>query len=347
MDLELRHLKLVLAIAETGNMTRAGSRLHLTQSALSHQLRDAEESLGALLFTRMPRRMVLTAAGERLLRAARMVLTELGEAAQEIGRGVLGGRHVLRIATQCYTVYHWLPSRVRQYEKQFPGAEVQVVAEATPHPYASLLEGKLDLAIINTPVRDRLIRYAPLFLDEFVAIVAPQHRVASQRFVELRDFADETLFIYPPREESCFLTQILAPAGVTPRNVQQIQLTEAMIELVKGGMGVAVLARWAVAPHVASGSIRALPITKSGWRRQWQAAVLRNQPSDPHREAFVRLLQDHPIPGPLNARALGCRMRTASTRRQEPVPEHFAVGWKPARVLKRGRASKEGRGSQE
>src|ERR1700733_10121275 len=84
MNLEIRHLKLIAAIADTGSMTRAGNRLHLTQSALSHQLRDAEETLGSRLFVRQRGKMTLTAAGERLLRSARTVIEELDRAEKEI-----------------------------------------------------------------------------------------------------------------------------------------------------------------------------------------------------------------------------------------------------------------------
>ena len=84
--LDLRHLQLVRAIAEEGSVTRAGLRLHLTQSALSHQLRDAEERLGVRLFERVGRRLLLAPAGERLLRSARTVLEELERAEEEVGR---------------------------------------------------------------------------------------------------------------------------------------------------------------------------------------------------------------------------------------------------------------------
>ena len=115
MNLEIRHLKLIAAIADTGSMTRAGNRLHLTQSALSHQLRDAEETLGTRLFVRQRGKMTLTAPGERLLRSARAVIEELDRAEKEIrdtNGSVNAERGLIRLSTECYTVYHWLPPQI-------------------------------------------------------------------------------------------------------------------------------------------------------------------------------------------------------------------------------------------
>ena len=300
MDLELRHLRLVQAIAEEGGMTRAAHRLHLTQSALSHQLRIAEEQVRASLFTRLPRKMSLTPAGERLLQTARAVFSELDEAERDLHNVNHVPRSVIRLATQCYTVYHWLPRRILLFEKRYPGAEIRVVGEATRHPFEALHEGKLDLAIVCNPIRDRRIEYVPLFEDELVVIVSPEHRLARQQVVEPHDLADETAFIYPPRKESTFLNRILLPAGVMPKSVQEIELTEAIIELVKGGLGVAALARWAVAPHLKAGTLRALTLKGGAIFRQWSAARLRRGPDAPHLDAFVELLREYPISEPLS-----------------------------------------------
>src|SRR3954451_9269285 len=102
MDLEIRHLRLVAAVAAVGSLTRAGDQLHLTQSALSHQLRDIESRLGAALFLRVGKRLLLTPAGERLLEWATDVLGRLEQTEQEIrerGRARAGR---LRITTECY-----------------------------------------------------------------------------------------------------------------------------------------------------------------------------------------------------------------------------------------------------
>jgi LysR family transcriptional regulator, regulator for metE and metH len=297
MHLEIRHLKLVAAIAETGSVTRAGNRLHLTQSALSHQLRDAEEQLGTPLFERRNRHMALTTAGERLLRSARTVLEELERAEREIqhSNGNVAPQVSLRLSTQCYTVYYWLPPRVKLFQRRFPAVEFQLAIDATDNPYEALLEGKLDLAIVCDPIRNRRIRYTPLFEDEVVLIVPPGHRLAGKSYVAMCDLAEENLFVFPPKDDSTLLMKMLAPAGVTPRRVQEVMLTEVIIEMVRGGMGVASMATWAVAPQLASGALIGLRLTEQGWRRTWSAAQVRDKNAPPYVEEFIRLLAEHPI----------------------------------------------------
>ena len=107
--LEVRHLSLVNEIASTGSVTRAAERLHLTQSALSHQLRDIESRLGIQLFLRLGKKMVLTPPGERVLGAAKRVLDEIGRTEEDLKLMSQNGKGVLRLCTQCNTGYHWLP----------------------------------------------------------------------------------------------------------------------------------------------------------------------------------------------------------------------------------------------
>src|SRR5215471_9012903 len=99
MELELRHLKLVEAIAAEGTMTRAAARLYITQSALSHQLAGLEETLGVTLFQRMPRGMVLTRPGEKLLECARSVLRAVREAQELVSAAESEAQGTLRIST--------------------------------------------------------------------------------------------------------------------------------------------------------------------------------------------------------------------------------------------------------
>jgi LysR family transcriptional regulator for metE and metH len=296
MALEVRHLELVRAIAEEGSVTRAGLRLHLTQSALSHQLRDAEERLGVRLFDRVGRRLLLSAAGERLLDAARSVLAELDRVEAELRGGAAKPRERIRLTTQCYTVYHWLPLRLRRFQRAHPDVEIEVVAGATEDPIPALAGGQIDLAIVHRHGRDPRLRFRPLFRDEMVVVMPKAHPLTRSRFVAAADLASERLILYSTRRESNLVfREVLIPAGVAASRVTHIQLTEAIVEMVKAGLGVSVLARWSVAPQLERGELVARPLTRGGKYRTWSAAYRgRNAPG--HLLAFVDLLAKHPLP---------------------------------------------------
>jgi LysR family transcriptional regulator for metE and metH len=293
MDLEVRHLQLVAAVADMGSLTRAGDRLHLTQSALSHQLRSIESRLGTALFLRVGKRLVLTPAGERLLASAKDVLERLAQAEEDIRR--MGKEHagVLRITTECYTCYHWLPPLLMRYRRKFPRVEVRIDVEATRAPIEGLLAGRLDLAIVTAPVSDRRLVSKKLFEDEVVLIAARDHRFAQQPHVKLSELRDETFYIYPPREESRVLQEVLLPNGISPARIEEVQLTEAITELVKAGLGVAALARWAVQPLVDAGAIVARPLTARGVHREWRAAMPKDLARADYVVEFLDLLEQH------------------------------------------------------
>jgi LysR family transcriptional regulator for metE and metH len=293
MDLEIRHLQLVAAVADVGSLTRAGDQLHLTQSALSHQLRDIESRLGAALFLRVGKRLVLTPAGERLLSSATDVLERLRQTEhdiREMGRDRAG---ILRITTECYTCYHWLPPLLLRYRRTFPRVEVRIDVEATHHPLEMLLAGKIDLGLLSTPVRDRRLVSRRVFDDELVLIASKQHRFAQQTHVRLAQMRDETLFVYPPKEESGPLQNVLRPAGAVPARVEEVQLTEAITELVKAGLGVAILARWAVQPLIDAGSIVGRALPARGMHRVWSAVMPKDLARADYVMEFIDLLEKH------------------------------------------------------
>jgi LysR family transcriptional regulator, regulator for metE and metH len=289
--LEVRHLRLVAEVAAHRSITRAAQRLNLTQSALSHQLRDAEEKLGTPLFRRANRKMALTAAGEKLLESARRILSDLKSTEDQI-QGFQGPSGTLRLTTECYTCYHWLPPVLEAVQEKFPQVDVRIELEATSKPLAALLEGKLDVAIVSTKRNDRRIRYEPLFADELMVIMTPGHRLAKQSWIRPADLAQETLLIYPPRRESTLL-KLLAGEGLDARAILEVPLTEAIIEMASAGIGIGFLARWAIAPKLLAGGLIARPLTKAGYQRHWQAATLQRQQPPEHVSQFLKLLREN------------------------------------------------------
>jgi len=293
MDLEVRHLQLVAAVAEVGSLTRAGDRLHLTQSALSHQLRDIESRLGAALFLRVGKRLVLTRAGERLLESAKDVLERLERTERDIRQMGKERAGVLRLTTECYTCYHWLPPLLIRYRKKFPRVEVRIDVAATGRPIENLLAGKLDLAITSAETSDRRLVSRPVFEDELMVMASRHHRFAQQTHIRLSEMRDETLFVYPPKEESRVLQEVLLPAGAVPARIEEVLLTEAITELVKAGLGVAVLAPWSVRPLLDAGAIVARPLTARGLHREWRATMPKDLARVDYVREFIDLLQEN------------------------------------------------------
>ena len=297
----MRHLRLIAAIAEQGSVTAAGRVLDLTQPALSHQLRELEARLRSPLFVRTARRMVLTPAGEQLAHIARGVLGQVDAFERQVVDGDFAdARGVIRIATECYTAYHWLPAVLRDFRDRWPNVDLRVSAEHTSAPIAALRNGRLDLALVYTPVTDRRIRLEPLFDDELVLVTAPDHRFAGREFVPLGELSDERFFIYTSSDPvSTVRREILEPAGVHRSQITQLQLTEAIVELVAAGLGVAILARWAVLPAVRSGSVQTTRIGRKGFRRTWFTAARSADVTPAYHADLIELLRRHLGAGPV------------------------------------------------
>jgi LysR family transcriptional regulator for metE and metH len=200
----------------------------------------------------------------------------------------------LRLSTECYTCYHWLPPVLKAFSVEYPGVRVTIVADATRQPVPALLAGRLDVAVVGSPETDPRLHYEHLFRDELVVIVSPDHRLATRRLVRPEDFADEHLIVYTmPDEENSLLRDVLAPAGVTPREISRIQLTEAIVEMVRAGLGISVLAKWAVRPYLESGDLAAVRLTQRGCRREWRAAMAPTASALPHVRALVRAIREN------------------------------------------------------
>lgn len=305
--LEVRHLRLVRAIAEEGGPTRAAARLHLTQSAVSHQLADLEGRLGVQLFSRVRRKLNLTAAGARLLEAGKDLLTGLERVERDLHRVGSAKRETLRLTVESFTSYHWLPAVMAALAEDHPLVDVRIVLEARREPLAALLRGSLDLAIVSSPVRDRELVVVPLGDDEWTVILAPGHPLARRRFVSAVELGGETLFAHDaPKGDVERLRDIAAAEHAPLPRVEMVPLTDALVELVKAGLGLGLVSKWAVAPFVARGEVVPRTFTRAGLPERWSAVYRRDAV---HRLPLARvaaLVQQHAgLPKPLRAPAAG------------------------------------------
>jgi LysR family transcriptional regulator for metE and metH len=274
--LDVRHLEMLTTIADLGSLAEAAQVLGVTASALSHRIREAERRLGVRLFTRVGRGLRLTPAADLLRQAAVRLLAELEQvetAAANMGRGV---RHVVRIGIGTYTSYHWLPAFLAGFRAASPEIQVEIVANAVTAPLPALLERTIDVAIVSDGPLPAGLGALPLFDDELVAILPPGHRLAGRPSIEAADLQDEDVLTYSlttvPGHE---VDQFWRPSRVSPRRIVRVEQVDAIVELVKAGFGVSILTRWAMAPHLAAGTLACCALGPGGIALGW-SAVLRD-----------------------------------------------------------------------
>jgi LysR family transcriptional regulator for metE and metH len=303
--LEVRHLRLVRAIAQEGGPTRAAAQLHLTQSAVSHQLAELEGRLGVALFTRVRRKLQLTPAGSRLLEFSHTALADLARVEHDLRHAGASARQRLRITTESFTCYHWLPSVLPELRRDFPEVDVRIAIEARTRPLAALLAGQLDFAIVSSKVRDRELVVERLFDDEWVVILPPGHRLCQRPYVRAADLAGLTLFTHEASpQDAARMRDLLVAERASMPELQLVPLTEAIVELVKADLGIGLMSRWAVAPHEASGQLVTRRFTKAGLSERWSAVYRRDAVARLPLQRFAELLRARPPLGALKSRAV-------------------------------------------
>jgi LysR family transcriptional regulator for metE and metH len=290
--LNLKHLMLLQTVAEEGTLTRAGEKLFLSQSALSHQLKEMETSIGLPVFHRVKKRLVLTETGIMILNASRNVMKELDNIKVEINLRLNGQSGRIRLATECYTSYNWLPPVIKKFNVTFPKVDIQIVTEDITNPTRLLIDGKLDLALVFRVPKGGEVEYHELANDELVAVVSKDHPWGAKNWIQATDLANETLITHVKDYKNSFLfEEFLRPASVKPRKVVHIQLTEANIEMVKAGLGVTIINSWIARNYRNDNGLAFVRVTKNGLFRKWYVATARKAESPLYLKSFVELIQ--------------------------------------------------------
>jgi LysR family transcriptional regulator, regulator for metE and metH len=248
--LEIRHLRTLVALADAGNLSVAAQRVHLTQSALSHQLKTLEDRYGTTLFERKSNPLRLSPAGQRLLDLARNTLAAVDDAERDLLRLKGGAGGELRVVLECHTCFDWLMPVMDEFRRRWPEVEVDLVAGFHSDPLQLLRDGKADLVIGSPAGRSRNWTALPLFQFEILVVLPNEHRLRSRRYVEAADLAGETLITYPvPEARIDLIRQILRPAGVKLGR-RTTELTVAIVQLVASGRGIAALPNWGLKNYV-------------------------------------------------------------------------------------------------
>jgi DNA-binding transcriptional LysR family regulator len=268
MDTKL--LRTFVTIVDMRNFTRAGRRLGLSQSAISQQISGLEKELGVQLLVRSGGGARPTAAGEMLLQYARQILSRVDEAQRVLTDYDSAPGGVLRIGAGGAACHYLLPPVLAQFHGEFPQIELHVHSGHSALTMERLLNGDLDAGIVTLPVSHAKLRVTEIGRDELLAIAAPAHAWNERRRIQPTDFAGQPLLIYERRSQTFRLIErMLLEAGVFPRVVMEMDHLEAVIEMVRVGLGVAIVPRWTVREEIGRGELIGLSIGKSGLQRAW------------------------------------------------------------------------------
>ena len=293
--MEIRQLRAFVAIAESGTFTAGALRVHVTQAAISMQIRQLETELGAKLFIRAPRRVILTEAGEHLLQRARLILREHDAAQDEIAELAGAEKGRLRIGTSSATVAtETLPKLLRELNKQHSQAEVSVVSGTSEALVQQILNGELDLAFVSLPVEARGIQTERLAEDQLIAIASPRHRLAKERTVSAYLLAGEKLILGERGGNTRrLINEFFSQAGVSLNVTMELSRQAAIRRMVEADMGVGIVPFESASEDVEKGRLVRWWI--EGAEINWELGIawLSGGYESPVMQTFIRLARKH------------------------------------------------------
>ena len=295
--LETRHLLTFATVVQTGSFTTAARKLYLSQSAISHQIKALEESIGAAVFERTGKPMRLTPAGQALHQRAVEILAKLEDARQAVAEAKGEARGQLRLGAAATVCEYLLPPVLREFRKQFPNYQLSVEPADTAPLVERLLADQIDFGIILLPIRNSSLKTMELFDDELVAVVPPKHPWAKQRTVPLDEVANQSFILYSRRSVTYQLLETFLRSKNLPIP-SFIETGEADVikAMVKMELGVGVVAPWIAERELKHKRLVAIPFAGSRLSRHWGIASRRGKRWPAAHRTFVGLCRNflHP-----------------------------------------------------
>ena len=237
--MELKHFRLIKTIVEEGSIANSSEKLFLTQSALSHRLRELEEQLGFKVFLRKRNNWKLTEQGQELYQMANNLFQTIEEGFGKIKYINEGSTGQIKIGTECYSFYRGLPTFIQEMAILYPQINVDIVIDATHYPVSKLISQEIDMAITTEKIQSADLMSCELYEDEVVCVMNRESRWAHEPFLQPSHFSNLHLIIHSfPLETVAVHTRFLKPNGITPQKITAIPFLSVVFEMVEVNMGV-------------------------------------------------------------------------------------------------------------
>lgn len=290
MYLELRHLRSLQAIDQCGSLARAAEQMHITQSALSHQVKGLEAYYGTGLFLRSTKPLSLTPAGQALVKLADRILPEVQAVDRQLRGTAAGLSGRLYIAIECHACFEWLLPVLDQYRQKWPEVEIDIRPGLSFEPITALQKGEVDVVISSDPQPHKDLRFVPLFEYQALLALAHDHPLTAKEYIRPQDLAGQTLVTYPvERKRLDVFSRFLQPAGIEPAEVREAELTAIILLLVTTLRGVAVLPDWVLRESMRDKRLATRPLGRAGMHGTLYAALRENESDAAYLQGFIEL----------------------------------------------------------
>lgn len=291
--MEIKYFRLVKTIEEEGSIANSADKLFLTQSALSHQLRELEARLGFKVFYRKRNKWQLTEEGSELYKLGNAVLDSIEKGFQNIERLRTGSVGTIKVSTECYSFYQDLPSFIQKMGLLFPEIEVDLILEATHQPISKILSNDIDIALVTQKPMNDSLASIEVFEDEIFAIVHSENPLSQVEFLEGSDFSSIHLIIHSfPLETVSVYARFLKPNNITPLKISAIPLTEVALEMVDANMGVICLPKWALKSFKLSDDFEFKRIGKNGLKRRHYLVFRKSDQDKKYIDDFISSFEE-------------------------------------------------------
>ena len=274
-----RQLLAFVTLARTGSFTQTGRELFLTQSPISHSIRALERDAGCALMARLGKKVLPTPAGEYLLYHAEKALGEIAAAREILARTHNWPGERLRLGASAAVCQYILPPVLRQFTESFPRSNLAIHPADTSQVLQMFEQDRIDLAFCLEPQSSPGCVFEPLFSDELCFIVHSRHACAIAGRIDRTELLQENLILHARTSCTFRLVQdYFAKDQVQIRSGLEVGNIETMKELVKLGLGIAILPRWVALRELSESSLVALPLGPRKLRRCW--GILRREKLD-------------------------------------------------------------------
>ena len=290
MNIELKHLRLILSIHQTGSVLKAAEQLNMTQSAASHQLRYIREQTGIEIFIPETRPLKLSSAGLELAEAANRILPDVDKLKSRIIDLQSGQTGRLFLAIECHACFEWLFPVLNLFRDHHSNVDIDIKPGLAFNAISALQNEEVDLVISADPEQLDDVEFYELFTYQPTFIASKHHPLADKPYVDASDFADQHIITYPvPKERIDLFSQLLLPNKIQPKDVRQVELTSIILMLVGANKGVSVLPDWVLKNTAETTQIVQKPLTKNGIHRKLYAAVRTRDSAKLYVETFLTL----------------------------------------------------------